>query len=49
MMLIMEENTESFMTFLGSFCGIVGGVITILSLIDKCMYQSTKVLLGKND
>lgn len=48
-MLIMEENKPELFTFFGSFCGIVGGVITVLSLVDKCMYQSTKVLIGKND
>ena len=45
----MEENKEAWFTFLSSLCGIVGGLITLLSLLDKCVYQSTKVLIGKND
>jgi hypothetical protein len=48
-MLIMEENKEAFTTFMASFVGIVGGVMTILSLLDKCVYQSSKALMGKND
>jgi hypothetical protein len=35
--------------FLSNLCGIVGGTITVLGLIERLLYSSQKVLIGKND
>lgn len=48
-MLAMEEEQESIFEFLSNLCGIIGGVITILGLIDGMLYTSAKALIGKND
>ena len=50
---IMLETTETrvqtLFQFLTGLCAILGGTITVLSLIDKFVHESTKGLLGKQD
>jgi len=48
-MLVMEETTEGLLPFLCGLCGIVGGVITVLGLIERVLYSSGKALIGKKD
>eukprot|EP01038_Epipyxis_sp_PR26KG_P012225 gene12225-16375_t len=48
-MLIMEERREHISDFIANLIGIIGGVITVLSLFEGFLHQSTKVLLGKKD
>lgn len=45
----LEERKESIFDFLANLCGIIGGVITILALLERCLHQSTKALIGKKD
>eukprot|EP00597_Dinobryon_sp_UTEXLB2267_P003661 CAMPEP_0170076212 /NCGR_PEP_ID=MMETSP0019_2-20121128/13223_1 /TAXON_ID=98059 /ORGANISM="Dinobryon sp., Strain UTEXLB2267" /LENGTH=197 /DNA_ID=CAMNT_0010287703 /DNA_START=358 /DNA_END=951 /DNA_ORIENTATION=+ len=48
-MLYMEERREKIVDFISNLFGIVGGVITMLSLIEGFLHQSTKALIGKKD
>mmetsp|Transcript_30646 Transcript_30646/g.31184 ORF Transcript_30646/g.31184 Transcript_30646/m.31184 type:complete len:321 (+) Transcript_30646:116-1078(+) len=48
-MLVMEETKEPLTQFLASLCGIVGGLITVLGLLDRMLYTSQKALIGKKD
>jgi len=48
-MLVMEEKSENFFEFITGLCGIVGGVITVLGLVDRFVYSSAKALIGKKD
>lgn len=48
-MLYMEERRERIVDFIVTLLGIVGGVITVLSLLEGCLHQSTKALIGKKD
>jgi len=49
LMVVLEERKEGFVSFATSLCGIIGGVITVLGLLEKCLHQSQKVILGKKD
>jgi len=49
LMVVLEERQEGLLSFLTSLCGIVGGVITVLGLLEKCLHTSQKALLGKKD
>lgn len=44
-----EENKGSFFGFLASLCGIVGGVVTVIGILERTLYQSAKALIGKKD
>lgn len=48
-MLYMEERRERIIDFVSNLFGIVGGVITVLSLFEGFLHQSTKSLIGKKD
>lgn len=48
-MLYMEERRERIIDFVSNLFGIVGGVITVLSLFEGLLHQSAKTLIGKND
>jgi len=48
-MLYMEERREKIIDFISSLFGIVGGVITVLSLLEAILHRSTKAVLGKKD
>ena len=48
-MLVKEEKQESAFAFLSNLCAIVGGVITLLGLIEQVLHQSTKAVIGKKD
>lgn len=48
-MLVHEEKSLSTFSFFSNLCAIVGGVITLLGLIEQCIHQSTKSLMGKKD
>eukprot|EP00981_Chlorochromonas_danica_P009714 scaffold2799_cov159-Ochromonas_danica.AAC.31 len=48
-MVQMEEHREHVVDFLCSLCGIIGGVITILGLFERCLHSSQKALIGKKD
>lgn len=45
----IEEKKESLADFITSLCAIVGGVLTIVSLVNRCLYSSAKALIGKKD
>jgi len=46
---IYETNNVGVLQFMVSLCAIVGGLVTVMSLLDKCLYRSVKVLIGKKD
>mmetsp|Transcript_81220 Transcript_81220/g.159403 ORF Transcript_81220/g.159403 Transcript_81220/m.159403 type:complete len:304 (+) Transcript_81220:74-985(+) len=48
-MLYMEERRERIVDFISNLFGIVGGVITVLTLVEGMLHQSTKALIGKKD
>mmetsp|Transcript_36403 Transcript_36403/g.34416 ORF Transcript_36403/g.34416 Transcript_36403/m.34416 type:complete len:341 (-) Transcript_36403:565-1587(-) len=48
-LIMQEENGGSMFDFLTSLCGIVGGVITVLGLLEGCIHHSSKALIGKKD
>lgn len=48
-MVVLEEQKEGLGSFLTSLCGIIGGVITVLGLVEKCLHQSHKTIIGKKD
>lgn len=48
-MIQIEESKESIGSFITSLCAIIGGVITIMSLVNRCLYSSAKALIGKKD
>jgi hypothetical protein len=48
-MIELEETKESLGSFVTSLCAIIGGVVTIMSLINRCLSSSVKVLMGKKD
>jgi len=48
-MLVMEERKEGIFEFLASLCGIVGGVITVIGIIEGCLQSATKAAIGKKD
>jgi endoplasmic reticulum-Golgi intermediate compartment protein 3 len=45
----MEERKEYFIDFAASLFGIIGGVITMIGLVERCLAQGSKQLLGKKD
>jgi len=49
LMVVLEERREGFVSFVTSMCGIIGGVITVLGLLEKCLHTSQKAILGKKD
>jgi hypothetical protein len=49
LILAMEEQSGYFIDFLGSLFGILGGVITIIGLAERCLAQSSKAVMGKKD
>lgn len=48
-MVVLEENKENLVTFLTSLCGIIGGTITMMGLLEKCLHTSHKAIIGKKD
>ena len=49
LILSMEEQSEYFIDFLASLFGIIGGVITVIGLAERCLVQSSKAVIGKKD
>jgi hypothetical protein len=47
--LLVEARSDNFMDFLANLFGIIGGVITVIGLLDRCLLQGSKVVMGKND
>lgn len=48
-MLYMEERRERIVDFISSLFGIVGGVITVLTLVEGFLHHSSKAFIGKKD
>jgi len=48
-MVVLEERKEGLVSFLTSLCGIIGGVITVLGLVEKMLHHSAKAIIGKKD
>ena len=48
-LVMKEESKGSFFDFLAGLCGIVGGVVTILGLLEGLVHHSAKALIGKKD
>jgi hypothetical protein len=48
-MLVMEERKENMFEFISNLFCIVGGVITMLGLVERCLHSSTKAIIGKED
>jgi hypothetical protein len=48
-MLHMEEDREHMVDFISNLFGIVGGVITVLTMFEGVVHQSSKALIGKKD
>ena len=46
---MQEESKGSFFDFLAGLCGIVGGVVTMLGLLEGLVHHSAKALIGKKD
>ncbi len=44
-----EKRLQSLGQFLTGLCAILGGTITVLGLVDRAVYASTKALIGKKD
>ncbi|KAK6907281.1 hypothetical protein I203_101271 [Kwoniella mangroviensis CBS 8507] len=49
MKVIHTETRQSFAHFLTSTCAIIGGVLTVASLVDGFIFSSSKRLKGIND
>ncbi|WVR03852.1 hypothetical protein IAU60_000849 [Kwoniella sp. DSM 27419] len=49
MKVIHTETRQSFAHFLTSTCAIVGGVLTVASLVDSFIWSSSKRLQGRNE
>ncbi|KAL1411336.1 ER-derived vesicles protein erv46 [Vanrija albida] len=49
MKVIHRETRQSFAHFLTSACAIIGGVLTVASLIDSAIFSGRKHLEGKKD
>jgi hypothetical protein len=47
--LVSEEKSEYFIDFLASLFGIIGGVITVIGLMERCLAESSKAVMGKKD
>ena len=47
--LVRTEKRGDPWEFATSLCGIVGGVITVLGLVDRLLHSSAKALIGKKD
>jgi hypothetical protein len=47
--LFTEVRNESFVDFLASLFGILGGVITVIGLVERCVAQGSKAMMGKLD
>ncbi|KAJ1442993.1 endoplasmic reticulum vesicle transporter-domain-containing protein [Ochromonadaceae sp. CCMP2298] len=48
-MLYMEERREKIVDFVSNLFGIVGGLITVLTLFEGVVHQSAKKFIGKSD
>jgi hypothetical protein len=48
-MLFLEERREKIIDFIANLFGIIGGVITVLSLIERFLQGSAKAMIGKKD
>jgi hypothetical protein len=48
-MLFLEERREKIIDFIANLFGIIGGVITVLSLIERFLQGSAKAIIGKKD
>jgi len=47
--ILIDEKKEGVLEFITSLCAIIGGVITMMSLLNRCLYSSVKVMIGKKD
>jgi len=47
--LFTEAQNDSFFDFLASLFGILGGVITVIGLVERCLAQGSKAMMGKLD
>jgi len=47
--LFTEASGESFVDFLASLFGILGGVVTVIGLVERCLAQGSKAMMGKKD
>jgi hypothetical protein len=47
--LFTEASGDSFVDFLASLFGIIGGVFTVIGLVERCLAQSSKAMMGKKD
>mmetsp|Transcript_13119 Transcript_13119/g.19764 ORF Transcript_13119/g.19764 Transcript_13119/m.19764 type:complete len:320 (+) Transcript_13119:115-1074(+) len=47
--ILIDEKKEGVLEFITSLCAILGGVITMMSLLNRCLYSSVKVMIGKKD
>lgn len=48
-LVMQEESKGSIFEFLAGLCGIVGGVVTVLGLIEGAVHHSAKAIIGKKD
>jgi hypothetical protein len=48
MMVIHHETRQSFAHFVTSTCAIIGGVLTIASIIDSVLFSASKALKGSS-
>lgn len=46
---VTEINRQGILQFLVSLCAIIGGLVTVMSLVDKCLHRSMKAIIGKED
>lgn len=49
MKVIHTETRQSFAHFVTSTCAIIGGVLTVASLLDSMIFTGRKVIKGKNE
>ena len=47
MSIVVSETRRPFYTFLTSVCAIIGGVFTVIGLIDSLVYHSMRTLRKK--
>jgi hypothetical protein len=47
--IITEDHSDYFIDFLANLFGIIGGVITVIGLMERCLAQSSKAVMGKKD